>query len=52
VQPAEQANRDVPPDLADDGVDGGLVGEPAADVGVEPRPAALAGVRLAEERLC
>jgi hypothetical protein len=51
VQAAEDPNRDVPADLAYERVDGGIPGEAAADVRVQPRPTSLAGVSLPEERL-
>jgi hypothetical protein len=50
VQPAEQAERHVPVPVADQPADERVVGEPAAEIGVERR-AAVAVTRLLEERL-
>src|SRR3954468_9149428 len=49
VQAAEESDRRIPPDLTDDRLDRLVGREPAADVGIQRRAAALARLRLTQE---
>src|SRR5262249_2648596 len=52
VEPAEETNRNIPANLADDRLDRRILRQPTADPGIEARAAPPAGVGLPEERLC
>src|SRR5205807_252321 len=51
MQPAQQTDGNVPPYVPDDRLDRRIFGKAPADIGIERRAAALAGIGLPEERL-